>query len=159
MGHEPELMDGTLAENIRLGEPGDVAPALRAARLYDEAEAMPEGVNTPVGSGGARLSGGQQARAALARTIYNARGLLVLDDPFSAVDRATEGEIFENLRALAQNRVILLISHRLYAFPKLDGVLFLSGGGGVFSTHAELLRTNPDYAQLCREQSVGEAGA
>jgi ATP-binding cassette subfamily B multidrug efflux pump len=154
MGHAPELMSDTLAENIRLGVPGDITPVLRAVRLADEAAAMPQGADTPVGSGGVRLSGGQQARAALARTLYHARGILVLDDPFSAVDRGTEQEILAQLRVLAADRIVLLISHRLYRFPEFDGVLFLSGGRGVFSTHDRLLRDCPEYAALYREQAV-----
>ena len=119
---------------------------------------MPQGADTPVGSGGVRLSGGQQARAALARTLYNARSILVLDDPFSAVDRGTELTILKNLRTLAEDKIVILFSHRLYQFPKFDRVLFLCGGRGIFSTHEELMRENPDYAKLYSEQVNGGGG-
>ena len=155
MGHEPELISDTLAENIRLGKPGDLAPVLRAVCLDEEARQMPQGVDTPVGSGGVRLSGGQQARLALARTLYNAQSILVLDDPFSAVDRATEQEIIENLRALCRDKIVLIFSHRLYQFPGFDGVLFLRDGSGVFSCHEKLMQTSPDYARLYLEQVKG----
>lgn len=155
LGHEPELMSGSLAENIRLGEPGSIEPFLRAVCLDEEVRQMPQGTDTPVGSGGVRLSGGQQARTALARTLYNARSILILDDPFSAVDRSTEQTILENLRALAADKIVILFSHRLYQFPALDRVLFLSGGSGSFSTHGELMRENPDYAKLYLEQRDG----
>ncbi len=158
MGHEPELISDTLAENIRLGEPGELGPVLRAVCLDGEVRRMPQGTDTPVGSGGIRLSGGQQARVALARTLYNARDILVLDDPFSAVDRGTEEAILKNLRALAEDKIVLLFSHRLYQFPSFDRVLFLSGGRGVFSTHEELMRENPDYAKLYFEQVNGGGG-
>lgn len=157
MGHESELLSGTVAENIRLGVPGDVWPALRAAALDGEVRAMPAGENTLVGSGGIRLSGGQQARTALARTLYNARPLLVLDDPFSAVDRATEAVLLQNLRALCADRVVLLLSHRLALFAQLDGVLYLENGTGVFGTHAQLLERAPGYAALCRRQTAEKA--
>jgi len=157
MGHEPELMSDTLAENIRLGEPGDIAPSLRAACLQEEVLAMPEGADMPLGSGGTRLSGGQQARAALARTIFNARSVLVLDDPFSAVDPETERAILDQLRALTGDRIVLLISHRLRQFPTLDRVLFLENGHGTFSTHAELMERNETYAKLYREQTGGQS--
>jgi len=124
MGHEPELISDTLAENIRLGEPGEIEPCLRAVCLDEEVRQMPQGADTPVGSGGVRLSGGQQARAALARTLYNARSILVLDDPFSAVDRGTELTILKNLRTLAEDKIVILFSHRLYQFPTFDQVLF-----------------------------------
>ena len=155
MGHEPELMNGTLAENIRLGEPGDVGAALRAVCLEEEARQMPQGADTEIGGGGTRLSGGQQARAALARTLFNARRVLVLDDPFSAVDRATEQEILTRLRAMAGNRVVLLFSHRLYQFPAFDRVLYLDGGQGVFAAHETLMRECPPYAKLFAEQQEG----
>ena len=158
MGHEPELISDTLAENIRLGEPGKIEPFLRAVCLDEEVRQMPQGADTPVGSGGVRLSGGQQARAALARTLYNARGVLVLDDPFSAVDRGTEQTILKNLRVLAEDKIVILFSHRLYQFPTFDRVLFLCGGRGIFSTHKELMRENPPYAKLYLEQVNGGGG-
>ena len=118
---------------------------------------MPQGAATPVGSGGAGLSGGQQARVALARTCYHARQILILDDPFSAVDQKTERQIFENLRLLAANRIVILISHRLRLFPQLDSVLFLENGTGVFSSHSELMRENSAYRALYQMQAGGES--
>lgn len=158
MGHEPELISDTLAENIRLGKPGEIEPFLRAVCLDEEVRQMPQGADTLVGSGGVRLSGGQQARVALARTLYNSRSVLVLDDPFSAVDQGTERTILENLRALAKNKIVILFSHRLYQFPTFDGVLFLCGGRSTFSTHEKLMQENPDYAKLYLEQINGGGG-
>ena len=158
MGHEPELISDTLAENIRLGEPGEIEPFLRTVCLDEEVRQMPQGADTPVGSGGVRLSGGQQARVALARTLYNSRSVLILDDPFSAVDQSTEHSILENLRALAEDKIVILFSHRLYQFPTFDRVLFLNGGRGVLSTHEELMQENPDYAKLYLEQANGGGG-
>lgn len=158
MGHEPELMSDTLAENIRLGKPGEIEPFLQAVCLDEDLRQMPQGSDTPVGSGGVRLSGGQQARTALARTLYNAKSILVLDDPFSAVDRDTEQTILRNLRVLAKDKIVILISHRLYQFPTFDRVLFLSDGRGVFSTHKGLLNINSDYANLYLEQMNGGGG-
>ena len=119
---------------------------------------MPQAADTPVGSGGVRLSGGQQSRVALARMLYNARSVLVLDDPFSAVDRGTEQIILKNLKALAEDKIVILFSHRLYQFPTFDQVLFLYDGRGVFSTHEELVQENPDYAKLYLEQVNGGGG-
>ncbi len=155
MGHEPELLSTTIAENIQLGKEGDIEPYLAAVCLDEEVRQMPEGKETPVGNGGVRLSGGQQARAALARTLYHGRSVLILDDPFSAVDRTTEERILKNLRLLAADRAVILISHRLYQFPAFDHVLFLENGTGTFSSHRELMEKNPAYAQLYREQTEG----
>ncbi len=155
LGHDPELMSESVAENIRLGEQDELAFCLRAVCLTDEIAQMPQGAETSVGSGGICLSGGQQARLALARTCYNARHILILDDPFSAVDQKTEQDIFANLRTLAANRIIILISHRLQLFSKLDHVLFLADGTGSLSTHAELTQENSAYAKLYRAQMTG----
>ncbi len=156
MGHHPELMSVTIRENILLGGDGDAARYLQAVCLDQEVAEMPQGMDTPAGDAGTRLSGGQQARVALARTLCHAGQVLVLDDPFSAVDRATEQEILEHLRRLAEDRVVLIFSHRLYQFPNLDGVLFLDQGTGRFSTHSQLMRDCPAYAELYRIQTEGE---
>jgi ATP-binding cassette subfamily B protein len=155
LGHEPELMSESISENIRLGKPGEIAASLQMVCLTDEIAQMPQGAETSVGSGGIRLSGGQQARLALARTCYNAQHILILDDPFSAVDQKTEREIFANLRALAADRIVILFSHRLQLFPALDHVLFLEEGTGTFSTHAKLMQENSAYATLYRAQVTG----
>ena len=148
-------MSDSIRENIQLGEQEDIMPYLQAVCLDEEVEQMPQGADTSAGSSGIRLSGGQQSRVALARTLYNARQILILDDPFSAVDRTTEKEIFKNLRMLAQDKIVILISHRLYLFPALEKVLFLDKGTGVFSTHEELMRENMIYAELYNSQMTG----
>ena len=155
LGHQPELMSGTVRENVLLGSPGDAAPFLRAVRLAGEVAAMPEGADTEVGAGGVRLSGGQQARLALARSLCHGKQLLVLDDPFSAVDGETERAILEELRRLAADRVVLLLSHRLDQFPALDRVLWLDRGEYRVGTHGELLEQVPLYAELYHAQTSG----
>ena len=155
LGHQPELFSGTIEENIRLGKAGDIAPVLRAVCMDREVAELPEGVRTRIGSGGVRLSGGQQARIALARTLYHKRPVMVLDDPFSAVDMATEEQIYENLRQWGQDSVILLISHRLSLFPKLDQVLWMERGAVRTSTHGELMEREARYRMLYESQRKG----
>jgi ATP-binding cassette subfamily B multidrug efflux pump len=155
LGHDPELLSTSIGENIALGDPVDVEKYLAMTNLAEEVAAMPQGVDTPVGSEGTRLSGGQQARIALARTLAHARSVLVLDDPFAAVDRKGETKILENIRRAFPDRVILLISHRLTHFPEFTGVLFLEGGRGVFETHAKLMEQEPGYARLVKLQQEG----
>ena len=155
MGHESELMSDSIEENVRLGEQRGITPYLQAVCFDEEVAQMPQGSATSVGSSGIRLSGGQQARTALARTLYNAQQILILDDPFAAVDRVTEKEIFGNLRRLAKDKIVILISHRLYLFPSFDKVLFLDNGACVFSTHEELMQVNSAYAKLYNAQVAG----
>lgn len=157
MGHEPELMSDTVKENVLLGTNREAAPYLKLVHMEEEIGLMPQGEDTYVGNGGQQLSGGQQARISLARTICHKRSVIVLDDPFSAVDKKTEREIFQGLRDLAADRIVLLLSHRLALFPETDGVLFLHDGTGAFGTHEQLLRENPAYASLYEIQQAGGA--
>ena len=156
LGHQPELLSASVRENVLLGSDGPAAPWLAASCLTEEVAAMPQGEDTPVGSGGVRLSGGQQARLALARTLRHKRPLLILDDPFSAVDMTTEGEIMEHLRVLAGDGIILLLSHRLDRFSELDGVLWMEQGTVLAGTHETLMDTCPVYASLYNAQKGGD---
>ena len=155
MGHQPELMSDTLEENVCLGEKKETAPYFRTVCLDEEIRKMPLREKTYAGSNGIRLSGGQQARCALARTLYHDAQILILDDPFSAVDQKTEQEIFDNLKKMAEGRTILLISHRLKLFPQMDKVLFMEKGHAAFASHEDLLRTNQIYAGLYGAQMNG----
>ena len=154
LGHDTELLSDTVENNILLGGTGDVKALLRAVRL--EREVTPE---TRIGAGGMRLSGGQQQRLALARQLANLKPLLILDDPFSALDRRTEREVFDELKKTAKNSAVLLISHRLYVFPELDGVLWMQNGAVRTSTHAELMASCPEYAELYKLQQGGQESA
>ncbi|MEI3522354.1 MAG: ABC transporter ATP-binding protein [Anaerosacchariphilus sp.] len=140
LGHDPELFNDTIEQNVRMGDAGDAWEYLRLVCLDEEIRRMPDGIKTLVGNGGVRLSGGQAQRLALARTLCHKKPLLILDDPFSALDRDTERRIFENLRAYAADSVVLLISHRLYLFPEMAQVIWLNEGHAVVGTHEEVKR-------------------
>lgn len=117
--------------------------------MDEDCATFPMGIETPIGEGGQRLSGGQQARIALARALFHPRPLLILDDPFAAVDMATERKIFTSLRQDYSDRIILLISHRLSLFPNLDQVIWLNGDGtSVVATHEALYASCPAYRNL-----------
>ena len=81
---------------------------------------------------------------------------MILDDPFSALDRKTEDTVFENLQEYAQDKVVFLISHRLYHFPQMQKVIFMEDGKTVVGTHDELLETVPAYRRLYKSQTGGE---
>jgi len=84
-----------LKKILRLGEKGEIARCLKTVCLADEICKMPQGAATSVGSGGIRLSGGQQARLALARTCYHARQILILDDPFPQWTKKPNGRFLQ----------------------------------------------------------------
>ena len=157
LGHDPELWNDTVEENVLCGEAGDAMRFLALTALDGEVRAMEHGLRTVVGSGGVRLSGGQAQRLALARTLAHPRPVLVLDDPFSALDRQTEDEVFARLKACAQDRVVILISHRLYHFPELRQIVFMQDGKADVGTHEALCASVPAYRALYESQTGGAA--
>ena len=157
LGHDPELWNDTVEENVLCGEAGDAMRFLALTALDGEVRAMEQGLQTVVGSGGVRLSGGQAQRLALARTLAHPRPVLVLDDPFSALDRRTEDEVFARLKACAQDRIVILISHRLYHFPELRQIVFMQDGKADVGTHAALCASVPAYRALYESQTGGAA--
>ena len=158
LGHDPELSADTVQNNVLCGSEQDVMPWLAAAALKEEVLAMEKGTETVIGSGGTRLSGGQAQRLALARTLAHPRPVLVLDDPFSALDRSTEDAIFAELQAYARDKVVFLISHRLYHFPQMQQIIFMEGGRTTVGTHEELMATVPVYRQLYESQTGLKGG-
>ena len=152
LGHDPELFQDTVENNILMGDALDANTYLKLVCLKEEADAMEQGIQTFIGTGGVRLSGGQAKRLALARTFAHMRPVLILDDPFSALDRTTEEQIFANLKMLTKNSIVLLISHRLYQFPEMDQVIWMNEGHTVVGTHEQLLQSVPEYAALYDSQ-------
>lgn len=84
---------------------------------------------------------------------------MILDDPFSALDRKTEDAVFANLQAYAKDKVVFLISHRLYHFPQMQQVIFMEDGKTTVGTHDELMASVPTYRWLYESQVGGEAHA
>ena len=155
LGHDPELFDDTIRNNILLGKDEDPGPLLKAVCLYQEVEEMEHGMDTVVGNGGIRLSGGQAKRLALARTLCHKRPVLVLDDPFSALDKETEKQVFASLKKLAADSIVILLSHRLYLFPQMDQVIFMEKGRVITGSHESVLKNCPEYRKLNGEQEGG----
>ena len=158
LGHDPELSADTVQNNVLCGSEQEAEPYLAEAALDDEVRRMEQGLETVIGPGGTRLSGGQAQRLALARTLAHPRPVLVLDDPFSALDRNTEDIVFRNLQEYAKDKVVFLISHRLYHFPQMQQVIFMDGGKTTVGTHAELMAAEPVYLQLYESQTSQKGG-
>ena len=81
---------------------------------------------------------------------------MILDDPFSALDRKTEDTVFANLRAYAKDKVVFLISHRLYHFPQMKSVIYMEDGKTAVGTHEELMASVPAYRSLYESQTGGD---
>ena len=116
--------------------------------------ALENGVDTLIGNGGVRLSGGQAQRIALARTLCHKKPVLVLDDPFSALDISTEKKIYNNLCDIAKNNIVIIMTHRLYMFPKMDKVIWMDNGKAIVGTHEEIMLQCPQYRKLYENVST-----
>ena len=161
---KPYLFHDTIAANIRLGKPDatdqELVRAASAAHLHEFIETLPEKYQTVIGEGGARLSGGQAQRLALARAFLRNAPILILDEPTSSLDPETESLLEESSR-LMQGRTVITIAHRLNTIFRADRILVLEEGHIVESgTHRELLAHNGVYASMVKvyENSAEEAG-
>jgi ABC-type multidrug transport system fused ATPase/permease subunit len=165
----PFLFSGSVCDNIQmtLSDPGrsggaddDLARWVRLAALEADVQAFPNGLDTEIGERGTRVSGGQRQRIALARAFAARPGLLVLDDPFSAVDLDTEAQIVARLRQafgpaapVDRQATVVFFSHRLSAFPLADRVVVFDAGRIVEQgTHDALLAAGGLYARIYRAQ-------
>lgn len=127
-----ELFDGTVAENIaRFGEV-DSAAVVRAASqagVHELILRLPEGYETPIGTGGCALSGGQRQRIALARALYGNPSALVLDEPNSNLDDVGESALIEAVKSLkAAGKTVVLITHRTSVLSVVDALVVLRDG-------------------------------
>ncbi len=123
-------------------------------------EQMPEGFQTQLGrwfKGGQELSGGQWQKIALSRAFMRTRAdILVLDEPTAAMDAEAEFQIFDRLRSLTKNQMVILISHRFSTVRMADTIVVLSAGELIEQgTHEELLQAGGRYATLFRLQAAG----
>lgn len=155
LGHDPQLLSATIEENIAMGEKVDVLRALRMVCFEEDLQTMPDGIDTQVGSEGMQLSGGQRARLALARTLGRGAKLVILDDPFASVDLKTEAEILRRIRAQLNDAVIVLLSHRLNAFPLTDQVVMMEDAHtACCAPHEKLMERSPLYRKIFELQKA-----
>jgi ATP-binding cassette subfamily C protein CydD len=128
----PYLFAETVADNIRLGKPAAALDAvIRAARqAHADAfiRALPQGYDTPIGERGARLSGGQAQRLALARAFLKDAPVLILDEATAHLDPDTEALIQDSIQTLLHGRTALIIAHRLRPLTKIERIIVLNRG-------------------------------
>jgi len=160
VSQEPFLFAGTIRENITFGADTTDPQLIRAAEkaaLYDTICSFPDGFDTIVGEKGVILSGGQKQRVALARAFLIEAGILILDDPISQVDMETGHNIINTIRSMADNRTIIIVSHRISAVCFADQIITLDRGRMVESgTHAQLMANDQYYAKTFRLQQIEE---
>ena len=115
IGQRPQLLAGSIADNIRLGRPdatdAQVLDAARRACVLEFAHGLPQGLDTPLGSRGHGLSGGQAQRVALARLFLRDPGLILLDEPTAHLDDTTQARVLDEILAFSAGRTLLLATH------------------------------------------------
>ncbi|WP_205836721.1 thiol reductant ABC exporter subunit CydC [Komagataeibacter nataicola] len=132
------LFTDTIRANLLLGRPdateADLWAALEQARVADVVRALPDGLDSWLGEGGASVSGGQGRRLALARVLLSRAPILILDEPATGLDARTEREFLLTLNEVTQGRTVILIVHRLTGVEKLDQAWRIVGGKTVAAT-------------------------
>ncbi|WP_346940021.1 ABC transporter ATP-binding protein [uncultured Clostridium sp.] len=153
LGHNTQLLSDTIYNNITLGKDKSIKEVLKDVCFNKDLESMEQGENTLVGNSGVRLSGGQQARLSLARALLNKNKVIILDDPFSAIDVNTESEIIHNLRSNYKYSIVIIISHRLTMFNQVDKVIMFHEDKKVeCGTHEELINKSELYSTIYKLQ-------
>jgi ABC-type multidrug transport system fused ATPase/permease subunit len=146
------ISNGTFRENIALGYPPEVATdelvwgALETAQLADFVRALPKGLDTPVGEGGSRISGGQRQRLGIARAMFTQPKLLVLDEATSSLDGQTEADISGAIQGLKGSVTVIMIAHRLSTVRNADQVIYMETGNILArGTFEEVRSAVPDF--------------
>lgn len=151
------LFNDSIGYNIAYGSPGAseeaIWNALRMAQLEDFVRRLPQGLDTPVGERGLKLSGGEKQRIAIARVLLKDPPILILDEATSSLDTHAERLILEALNLVARKRTTLAIAHRLSTITHAERILVLDAGQVVEQgSHAELLAAGGAYARLWADQ-------
>jgi ABC-type multidrug transport system fused ATPase/permease subunit len=151
------VLAGSLRDNLKLGAPdatdAQCIEVLHAVNLTEVLDRSERGLDAPVGEEGVMLSGGERQRLAIARTLLAAPPILLLDESTSNLDGLNEQLLREAIDAVAENRTLLVIAHRLSTVVDSDQIVVLDHGRVVgVGTHSELVASTPLYRDLAKHQ-------
>ncbi|MGZ8523152.1 MAG: ABC transporter ATP-binding protein [Chitinophagaceae bacterium] len=159
---DTQLFSGTIKENLTFVYPGatekDVYDALNKAACQNLLERAEKGLDTTIGEGGLKLSGGEKQRLSIARALLRKPNLLLFDEATSALDSLTEEEITDTIRDISRegNQITILIAHRLSTIMHADRIFVLEKGDVVETgSHESLLQEKGLYYAMWRQQ-IGE---
>lgn len=157
---DPVLFHRTLRENISYGKPeakeAEIFAAAKLAHCDEFIRNIPAGYEAKVGERGAKLSGGEKQRIAIARAILVDAPILILDEATSSLDSVTEKYIQDSLSKLMQGRTTIVIAHRLSTLSRMDRILVFDKGKIVEEgTHAALMSNDGLYAKMWNMQVGG----
>lgn len=158
---EPVLFSDTIRNNILFGR-REISPdimewAIEVSQLKDEVAQFPQGLDTPIGTRGMSISGGQKQRLALARALVGKPKILILDDCTSALDSRTEAALWERLHQVMPEMTAVLITHRPDTLERADVIYVLDDGHLVESgTHRQLMIQEGHYYRIYRRYRLAE---
>jgi ATP-binding cassette, subfamily B, bacterial HlyB/CyaB len=156
------LFSKTVRENISMGQVDvpftDIVLAATMAGADEFIRKLPQGYDTVLGERGSNLSGGQRQRIAIARALVNQPRILILDEATSMLDADTEMKFWQQIRAIAEQRTVIAITHRLATVLDMDRIVVMEDGAVVESGEpSDLLRQSGRFAQLYQMQMGGRA--
>ncbi|MFI1254742.1 thiol reductant ABC exporter subunit CydD [Streptomyces netropsis] len=161
---DAHLFDSSVRENLRLARPdadeAELRAALRTARLLEWVDGLPQGLDTLVGEHGARMSGGQRQRLALARALLADFPVLVLDEPAEHLDLPTADALTADLLAATEGRTTVLITHRLAGLTAVDEVIVLERGRAVQrGAYEELAAADGPFRRMLERELVADTSS
>ncbi|KAL6901274.1 multidrug resistance protein 1, 2, 3 [Trichoderma evansii] len=161
VSQETIMFSGTIRENVAIGlaedsvSDDDILAACKEANILEFVESLPEGLSTPVGTGGSMLSGGQKQRIAIARAFLRKPKVLLLDEATSALDTESEAIVQAAMDAVRKGRTTIMVAHRLRTVVNADVICVLQDGALLeMGSHEQLMEKRGKYWEMVGMQAL-----